>query len=167
MLMYKNEDETRTMRKLLEGFTYDQFKSHLDKWLVSGQQQYYVYGNYKEDQAIELVEKVKNMINLKPIELSSLAEVQTVELKAGECVTIQDELDDKSNDNSATLSYYQVGQFPQDYKKSVCLQVLCQYLREPFFDDLRTKQQLGYVVFSGYTKQQDTEGVIFMVQSAI
>lgn len=107
------------------------------------------------------------MINLKPIELSSLAEVQTVELKAGECVTIQDELDDKSNDNSATLSYYQVGQFPQDYKKSVCLQVLCQYLREPFFDDLRTKQQLGYVVFSGYTKQQDTEGVIFMVQSAI
>lgn len=121
MLMYKNEDETRTMRKLLEGFTYDQFKSHLDKWLVSGQQQYYVYGNYKEDQAIELVEKVKNMINLKPIELSSLAEVQTVELKAGECVTIQDELDDKSNDNSATLSYYQVGQFPQDYKKSVCL----------------------------------------------
>jgi len=68
-------------------------------------------------------------------------------------VTIQDEIDDKTNDNSATISYFQVGQFGKDdYRKSVCLQVLCQYLKEPFFDDLRTKQQLGYVVFSGITK---------------
>jgi len=31
-----------------------------------------VYGNYKEDQAVELVEKVKNMLNLKPAELNTL-----------------------------------------------------------------------------------------------
>lgn len=164
MMMQKNDSEIRNLRKLLEEFQYDDFKSHLANWLVEGQQQYYVYGNYKEDQAVELVEKVKNMLNLKPAELNTLPDEQIVSLNAGECVTIQDEIDDKTNDNSATISYFQVGQFGKDdYRKSVCLQVLCQYLKEPFFDDLRTKQQLGYVVFSGITKQQDTQGVLFLV----
>jgi secreted Zn-dependent insulinase-like peptidase len=41
-----------------------------------------------------------------------------------------------------------------------------QYLNEPFFDDLRTKQQLGYVVFSRSVNHRDIIGCQFLVQSS-
>lgn len=53
-------------------------------------------------------------------------------------MTVWDELDDKTNDNSCVVSYYQLG--PCDYRKDLCLQIIAQSFEEPFFDDLRTKQ---------------------------
>lgn len=44
----------------------------MDGWLVEGQQQYYVYGNYEADAAVKLVENVKGLLNLKPVELKDL-----------------------------------------------------------------------------------------------
>lgn len=41
-----------------------------------------------------------------------------------------------------------------------------QWLNEPFFDDLRTKQQLGYVVFSRGFNSRDVCGCQFLVQSS-
>lgn len=41
-----------------------------------------------------------------------------------------------------------------------------QYFDEPFFDQLRTKQQLGYVVFSRGINNRDVLGNQFLVQSA-
>ena len=41
-----------------------------------------------------------------------------------------------------------------------------QYLSEPFFDDLRTKQQLGYVVFSRHEDIRDVLGCQFLIQSS-
>jgi len=43
--------------------------------------------------------------------------------------------------------------------------VLAQMLNEPFFNQLRTQQQLGYVVFSRATNQRDVLGIQFAVQS--
>ena len=40
-----------------------------------------------------------------------------------------------------------------------------QYLQEPFFNDLRTQQQLGYVVFSRPVNTRDVIGAQFLVQS--
>ena len=41
-----------------------------------------------------------------------------------------------------------------------------QFLSEPFFDDLRTKQQLGYVVASLMRVHRDVITNIFLVQSS-
>jgi len=38
-------------------------------------------------------------------------------------------------------------------------------MAQPFFDDLRTKQQLGYAVAHRNTKQRDCIGVWFLIQS--
>ena len=40
-----------------------------------------------------------------------------------------------------------------------------QFLNEPFFNELRTQQQLGYVVFSRAVNTRDVLGAQFMVQS--
>ena len=43
--------------------------------------------------------------------------------------------------------------------------LIMHHLKEPFFDELRTKQQLGYVVFSRATATRDVTGIQLMVQS--
>ena len=40
-----------------------------------------------------------------------------------------------------------------------------QFLQEPFFNDLRTNQQLGYVVMCRPTVNRDVVGAKFLVQS--
>ena len=41
--------------------------------------------------------------------------------------------------------------------------ILMQYFDEPYFDDLRTKQQLGYVVWSLEEKRNDVLSNEFIV----
>ena len=43
--------------------------------------------------------------------------------------------------------------------------IVMQYLSEPFFDELRTKQQLGYVVSSREAATRNVIGNRFLIQS--
>jgi len=75
-------------------------------------------------------------------------------------------LEDEANENSCVLTYYQAGCAKGDIKKGLVNQLVMQYIKEPFFDDLRTKQQLGYVVFSRHEDTRDVLGCQFLVQSS-
>lgn len=74
---------------------------------------------------------------------------------------------DASNENSCLLSFYQYGrQTNEDADKLNLLnQVALQYLNEPTFDQLRTKEQLGYVVFSRPRSTRDIISCWFLIQS--
>ena len=41
---------------------------------------------------------------------------------------------------------------PESLRISAAIRLICHMLREPLFDELRTKQQLGYIVHSYYDK---------------
>jgi insulysin len=45
------------------------------------------------------------------------------------------------------------------------LSLVAQIMQEPCFDQLRTKEQLGYLVFSGVRKQVGCMGLRFIIQS--
>ena len=72
---------------------------------------------------------------------------------------------DASNENSCLLSFYQYGrQTNEDADKLNLLnQVALQYLNEPTFDQLRTKEQLGYVVFSRPRSTRDIISAWFLI----
>ena len=55
-----------------------------------------------------------------------------------------------TNQNSCLVSYYQYGLAlgPNADRISLLNYLAVQFLKEPTFDQLRTKEQLGYVVFS-------------------
>jgi len=50
-----------------------------------------------------------------------------------------------------------------DVRSKMTLEVLMQYLDEPCFNQLRTKEQLGYVVFSSSCNNRDIMGARFLV----
>ena len=53
--------------------------------------------------------------------------------------------------NNAIENYYQTG-CKSDLRVNALLELFCQISKTPFFSQLRTKEQLGYTVFSGIHK---------------
>jgi len=56
---------------------------------------------------------------------------------------------------------------PESPKSTVTLQLLASILSEPLFDQLRTKEQLGYLVHSGQAKINGVQGFKVEIQSAV
>ncbi len=70
---------------------------------------------------------------------------------------------DIEHDDSMLISYYQMPQTSNRERAKYAL--LGRLLGNPFFNSLRTEQQLGYVVFAGPRPFERHPGVIFVVQS--
>ena len=66
-------------------------------------------------------------------------------------------------DNSALVMETQVGQLSPELQG--VLLVIDNLIQPQFYNELRTSQQLGYIVNSGMTLLEKTLGLIFMVQS--
>jgi insulysin len=75
-------------------------------------------------------------------------------------------VEDESNDNSCLVSYYQDGYVEaENLKRNLLLTLTQQYLDEPTFNQLRTQEQLGYVVFTRDANFRDINGLRFCIQS--
>lgn len=56
---------------------------------------------------------------------------------------------------------------PDDLRTAALLSLTSQICGQKFFDDLRTKQQLGYIVHSSGSVQERRAGLLFLVQSEV
>jgi insulysin len=140
--------------------------AQLEQWLENGRYTWYITGNISHEAAIDIVEKVRATLGLTNLEPSNIGEVLPMAMEAGLCTLLELPLEDKTNENSCVLTHYEVGPIKGDNKQCLINVLLMQYLNEPFFDDLRTKQQLGYVVFSRSVNHRDIVGCQFLVQSS-
>ena len=59
---------------------------------------------------------------------------------------------------SSVELYFQVGL--QATLNNAILELFCQIINEPAFDTLRTKEQLGYIVFSGVRRSNGVQGKV-------
>lgn len=56
--------------------------------------------------------------------------------------------------------------FQQTLENNALLELFCHFVDEPCFDQLRTKEQLGYIVSSGGRRSRGVQGYRIIVQSA-
>ena len=138
-----------------------------------------VHGNADDKEAVEACKVVIAAIKPKPLfNARQATAARVVELPAGNHVCVhQSCVPNPENRNSAIEVTLQVG--PDnvrndvtstdegDYTIPACLAMLVHLVKEPCFDDLRTKQQLGYLVFSGASTSGDDSilSLRFIVQS--
>jgi secreted Zn-dependent insulinase-like peptidase len=66
--------------------------------------------------------------------------------------------------NSATVNAYQYG--TPDVSERVKLLMLSKMISGPAYDELRTKEQLGYIVFATVMPQRETLQMVMIVQGA-
>lgn len=69
----------------------------------------------------------------------------------------------KSHLSSCSAVLFQTGM--QGTRQNILVEVLEHIANEPCFNQLRTKEQLGYIVFTGVRRAHGTQGIQFLVQS--
>lgn len=85
-------------------------------------------------------------------------------LKPSDGARFEMDLQDPRNINSCIFYNFEIA--PNHNERTrVLTDLLCTIIREPAFDQLRTKEQLGYVVFSGLNNGRTSLGFRFIIQS--
>ena len=118
-----------------------------------------VYGNYTDSQAKAFIDIANGLL---------LAEqAKPVQLPASKVYRLQDEaLAVKVNNpykDSALLFYRQAKD--KDLATTAALEIAAQMYKPSFYTQLRTEQQLGYIVTSGFYPANKVPGFFFLVQS--
>jgi insulysin len=127
-----------------------------------------VHGNSSVEDATTLVSSFESALDyaaLRPSQSLQIMAPRCMQLPVPTCdATHRMPGLDPENENSAVNLYWQVG--PRDVRCGALLGLLAHLVREPCFDQLRTKEQLGYMVFSGMSDVNGVVGLWIIVQSS-
>ena len=71
----------------------------------------------------------------------------------------------ENDENSASVFYFQVPS--RDISKYMLVVLMAEIIEQPFYDDLRTRQQLGYIVGSGVKSREGVNSLYLIAQSSV
>ncbi|KAI0105424.1 peptidase M16 inactive domain-containing protein [Nemania sp. FL0031] len=124
----------------------------------------YLHGNlYKED-SLKLMDMVESILKPCPLPKEEWPITRSLIFPPGSNYLYKKTLEDPENINHCIEYYLHIGN-RGDRSIRAKTQLLDQILHEPAFDQLRTKEQLGYIVFSGLRPSATTYGFRFIIQS--
>lgn len=174
-LQFVNEKTYPDIEKLevIKDITFEQVENFARGiWSDGAYVQTLVLGNFDFATATEVDKLIKkNFESIPPISTSKdkvneISKFQSFKLKTGERVTYTMPLQDPNNINSCLEYFVQVDTLGEDKRRlRVLTDLLATMINEPCFNQLRTKEQLGYVVFSGYRQSRSYFGLRILVQS--
>ncbi|EEP79149.1 hypothetical protein UREG_03995 [Uncinocarpus reesii 1704] len=122
------------------------------------------HGNlYKED-ALQLTDLVESTFKARPLPRSQWRVRRNMIIPRGSNYIYEYTLKDPANINHCIEYYLFVGSITDPVLRSK-IQLFAQMASEPAFDQLRTKEQLGYVVWSGSRYSATTLGYRVIIQS--
>lgn len=124
----------------------------------------HVHGNIHKGDALKLTDAIESTLKPRPLPKAQWPVWRDVSLPPGSNYVFEKKLEDKENVNHAIEYLLQVGNRSDRRARALTL-LLDQLTHEPAYDQLRTKQQLGYVVFSGVRSTTTALGFRFLVQS--
>lgn len=122
------------------------------------------HGNlYKED-ALRMTDSVENVLQSRPLPESQWYMRRNMIIPSGSNYVYERTLKDPENVNHCIEYYLFVGN-TMDHLSRAKLLLFAQMTDEPAFDQLRSKEQLGYVVWSGARYSATTIGYRVIIQS--
>lgn len=156
---------TRFKSEALKDITFEQFNGFKDTLFLSMFIESLIVGNTN----ITELQKIVNLLELKvPVISSSMEDInKQIKLKSIDFSTSQVvnlDLLDKDQVNSC-IEYFIKVDYMGNYLSQAKLELIIALLNEPCFNQLRTKEQLGYVVFSNLRKARNYFGYRILVQS--
>lgn len=126
----------------------------------------FVHGNADRARALELTGLVEQQLHATvamqlPLLSRQLLLKREYRLQAGERYLF--ETHNEFHKSSCAELYVQCGR--QSDRANVMVDLVAQVLTEPCYNQLRTKEQLGYIVFCGPRKANGVQGIRVIVQS--
>lgn len=157
--------------KALEGVTFEQLERHFNEtiWEEGVFSEVLIHGNFD----ITKARSIQHTINDSMKHIKSWMDEYDDEkfhlegyvLEPQETARYEILLRDEQNINSCIEYYIQIAPNTDDLKLRVLTDLFCTVIKEPCFDQLRTKEQLGYIVFSGIQLGRTSLGFRILVQS--
>ncbi|KAI9827721.1 MAG: Insulinase (Peptidase M16) [Thelocarpon impressellum] len=123
-----------------------------------------VHGNLHKEEALRLSQLVEGILKPRALPQSQWSVHRALILPPGSNHLYSHTLKDPANVNHCIEYYLFVGDVADRMLRSK-LALFAQTTDEPGFDQLRTKEQLGYVVFTGVRMQATVMGYRVLVQS--
>ena len=145
----------------LETITPDDLQAFVPRLLERVSVVTLAHGNLHEADAIELAEVLQATL-LNAVGIADVPRASVVRLEPGAPYMRPIEV---TQDDSAAVVYLQ-GE-SRDFDQRARYGLLAQMLSAPFFSDLRTERQLGYVVFVSPVPLVEVPGIAFVAQSPI
>ncbi|CAG7816471.1 unnamed protein product [Allacma fusca] len=156
-----------TNEELLEAMkdvTLEKVISYAQEFVSKLKLEWLLFGNLTAQESLELVNKCQSFyeaIGSQPILASQAVLLREVELPTGSNYIFKSE--HHSHLSSCVAVLFQAGL--QDTKNNVIVELLEHIAHEPCFNQLRTQEQLGYIVFTGVRRASGTQGIQYIVQS--
>lgn len=142
-ILYKNFSTAEAKAQAIDKITYGEFKEYFNKVLKHAYVQGVLYGNMTEEQARDVAQGILNDFSESWPKGKQPKEEVVILPENGGPFFIEHPI--KSEGNAAILTI----EYPNfSFKTRAAQQLLMQALGEPFFADLRTKQQTGYIVYN-------------------
>ncbi|KAG4071853.1 hypothetical protein HA402_006014 [Bradysia odoriphaga] len=147
--------------------TIERLQQYIKDFLSRMHVECFIHGNVNKQKALDLAGLVEKKLdsthaNVLPLLSRQLMLKREYKLVTGERYLFETE--NEFHKSSCASVYLQCG--PQDDRSNVFIDLVTQILSEPCYNQLRTKEQLGYIVFCGARKANGVHGIRFIVQSA-
>ncbi|MEZ5277587.1 MAG: insulinase family protein [Opitutaceae bacterium] len=144
-----------------EGITLGDVKAFARSLYSEGKIEALIHGNISAAEAIRMTRFIKDTLALRPVENKDLFETRLLVQDAGSAIVSIDRLE---VNNSCYWSESLLG--PDTPENRATALVINNFLEEPFYTEMRTRQQLGYIVWSFTFPQEDELFGGFVIQSA-
>ncbi|XP_065653291.1 insulin-degrading enzyme-like isoform X1 [Hydra vulgaris] len=147
----------------MKDVTVKSLEEYISRFLVSIFVECLLCGNLLQDDvnAIITIMEEKLLTNAQPLFPLQHILPRTYCLNKG--INYLFEKRSKLHITSCIYTLVQVG--IQETKVNVLCEIITSMLHEPFYDQLRTKEQLGYIVHCGISNSVSTKGIFLLVQS--
>ncbi len=154
---YREEDIVKALKPVTLQDVRDFAKSLYQRVHVTGM----VYGNWTEEAIRKSLDNLFGKIKSGPLPEAERFEPKIEVLGSGRDV----EFAQKVEDNNNSLAYaIQVGE--KEFTRQVNASLVAAVIESDFYTQMRTNQQLGYLVWSFYRRLEDRIFLKFVIQSA-
>lgn len=124
----------------------------------------YVHGNMYREDALKVTDMVESILKPRILPRAQWPILRSLILPPGSNYVFNKTLKDPANVNHCIETWFYAGDKGDRGVRAKTL-LIDQMIHEPAFDQLRTKEQLGYIVFSGARGFSGTYGLRFLLQS--
>lgn len=148
----------------LKGITADSVRLFHKQMLAQLYMEVYAHGNLHRGEALKATDMVESMLKPRTLPRSQWCIIRSLVLPPGSNFVFNKTLKDPANVNHCVETFFFVADRSDQVARAKTL-LVDQMVHEPAFDQLRTKEQLGYIVFSSLRVMSTVFGLRFLVQS--